>query len=358
MYIRCFVALVLLLQIANAQQCQNITQPQPVRLPDLGVHSTVTVETWWIFGVANDTSGRQFGIDFFLIREAGECNTDLSDSIWTLVGGVTDPISDWLWRGTFSVPASSVSATKLNEYPFKIEAPQTLFKQTLLPNIWQIEFSYSDYIISLPVSFRFTLIMDPSRTMLVGPTDSGYDCWVNTVPEFSTCSMQVDNSLIFGTGSLTLDGETFDVSGKFFHSHQWTYALPPTIAGITPWIWLTFQLSNGWTGEVSLQLDPLLGQGVVTLIKPTPRGLKQINFNQREVPYSVVPTQFWTSPWTNNTYGTHHTFTLPSENLQLFFSALINDGDYLNLYEAPSSIIGTIDGVSVTGTGTTEYSAA
>jgi len=346
--------------------CTNITSAPTLSLPELGAHALADVEWWWVMGVVETISEpkREFGIDFLVSRADQNC-IDLQTSGWGAKFGISDPQYNYLTRGYHTQMPNEVSATQNDIRPFHIQS-QNFSLAEIGRNIYQAKAVYNDIFTGVPAAMDFVFADVPNRQIKASLDGTGYFCCPNLIQTtaWSTCTVQLDSSLFYGIGSLTVGPSTHQVAGRFYISHQWVATPPPILVGASHWAWFYFQLDNDWTGELTQFFVPALGQGTGSIIRPRRHAsnssseldrVEQLHFMQAQVGYSIQPTAFWTSPYTGVTYGTKHTITIPHLKVVLHFEVMVQDADYFGFYEAPSKITGEVDGKAVKGVGSTEY---
>jgi predicted secreted hydrolase len=150
------------------------------------------------------------------------------------------------------------------------------------------------------------------------------------------------------TGTLTLNGQTSQVTGESWLDRQWGEW---DWGQLNKWTWMAIQLRNGDTINLWDLFDKQGEQAWATVLHP----------DGSESVVSVDPlakdaTNFETSPTTGQRYAGKWTVKIPSLRLELVVTASpvlqeIQAGDPLTpgLNEAAASVTGTYQGKPITG---------
>jgi predicted secreted hydrolase len=214
-------------------------QPRDFEFPaDHGSHGGFRNEWWYFTGNLFDASGRHFGFELTFFRVALIAQAKARQSKWAatdlwmahfavtdtssgkfhaaerlargaldLAGAASDPlhiwVKDWSVRGSADVNAASLSLAAQG----------------------------TDASISLTLSATKPLVLHGNH----GLDSKG--------PEPGNASFYYSFPRLAATGSITVNGQTFDVSGTAWMDREWgSSALS---AGVVGWEWFALQLSDG-----------------------------------------------------------------------------------------------------------------
>jgi predicted secreted hydrolase len=197
------------------------------------------------------------------------------------------------------------------------------------------------------VTFDLTLSQDGRPFFVWGtgviPGGEGGDVTKNNY-YFSLTRLQA-------SGSIGIDGETFDVSGVTWMDHQ--YGVFGTAANPVKWILQDLQLDNGVCISNYLTTD----QGVPKLNEQVP---SQATVQEPSGATYFVPTfltpigRTWTSPESGNTYFLQFLVEIPAFAASLTVTSLVDSQEFpvnnASVYEGVAEAIGTFRHKSVTGT--------
>ncbi len=121
------------------------------------------------------------------------------------------------------------------------------------------------------------------------------------------------------TGSLTLDGRTFDVEGDAWFDHQWGDFISIGGGG---WDWFAVNLADGTDLTLSLVRD---ADGTYPLVYGTLVGPDGTTRHLARDAFTVTVTDHWTSPATGATYPAGWTVSIPGEALEVRLSPTVAD---------------------------------
>jgi predicted secreted hydrolase len=154
------------------------------------------------------------------------------------------------------------------------------------------------------------------------------------------------------SGSITIGGEKFAVSGRTWMDHEYGYF--GTSAKPVKWVLQDAQLDNGWT----LSNFAVLGDGPPKLNQPTPslvtlQDLAGAMYFQIALLTPVGNT--WTSPASGITYFMQFKIDIPAFAASLNISSLVDaqefpSGKGAGVYEGVAAATGTFAGKPVSGT--------
>jgi predicted secreted hydrolase len=154
-------------------------------------------------------------------------------------------------------------------------------------------------------------------------------------------------------GTLTLNGETFKVSGLSWMDQEFgTTGLGPDAVG---WDWFSIQLSDQrelmffQIRQKDGSIEPLSG-GTLVLADGTTRHLAR-----EQVRVQVL--ERWTSSYSHATYPARWTLEIPGENISLTLKPYIADQEMrvsFTYWEGAVAVSGSFAGVPVSGNGYVE----
>jgi predicted secreted hydrolase len=120
------------------------------------------------------------------------------------------------------------------------------------------------------------------------------------------------------SGDLTLDGETYAVTGIAWFDHQWGDFI--SVGG--GWDWFAINLDDGTDLTLSVVLDatgePVLGYGTIVEVDGTTRHLGADAFDVRSL-------SSWSSPVSGHTYPVDWEIVIPDEALEIELRATLTD---------------------------------
>ena len=152
------------------------------------------------------------------------------------------------------------------------------------------------------------------------------------------------------TGTITLEGETYDVSGPSWLDRQW--GMSPRFFTDTPkkWIWFGIMLDNGDRLSVWDIVENGRQHSFVTVVHPD-GGHEVVAVG----PTEATASKPWTSPQTGHTYPTVWDVRIPQLDSQLTLAVEVVGQEFVSpsgghKYEASTHVVGTMHGKPVTGT--------
>jgi predicted secreted hydrolase len=154
------------------------------------------------------------------------------------------------------------------------------------------------------------------------------------------------------SGSITIGGEKFAVSGRTWMDHEYGYF--GTSAKPVKWVLQDAQLDNGWT----LSNFATLGDGPPKLDQPTP-SLVTLQDPAGAMYFQIAlltPVgKTWTSPESGITYFMQFKIDIPAFTASLNIASLVDGQEFpsgrgAGVYEGVAAASGTFSGQSVTGT--------
>ena len=264
-----------------------------LRFPrDHGAHPELRTEWWYITGHANSrgSDSREFGFQLTFFRTRVDATQAMKSkfSAQQLVfahAAVTDVHGQKLWhdqriaRAGFGVAFASTEETHL-----KLED-------------WTLQRSPGDvsrYSASLPANdFALQLQMNETQPLLL----QGQNGLSRKGPEPRQASYYYSHPQLNTRGSITLQGRTFEVTGKAWLDHEWSEELlHPDAKG---WDWIGMNLDDG-SALTAFQLRTASGSAVWDGGSFRSTQGKLTVFQRGEVIFK--PLRYWTSPLTQARY--------------------------------------------------------
>lgn len=157
------------------------------------------------------------------------------------------------------------------------------------------------------------------------------------------------------TGTVTLDGQTLQVSGNSWLDRQWGIA--PRF-GARKWLWLGICLQDGTRLSVWDLIEPDRRHSFATIVDPD--GAHQV------VTINATGSKPWTSPATGQVWPTTWDIQMPQIDSTLTIAAEVLDQEFVSPpasrigshYEAAAPVTGTLHGRPVNGYGDMELTGA
>lgn len=155
------------------------------------------------------------------------------------------------------------------------------------------------------------------------------------------------------TGTVTLDGETFDVHGTSWLDRQW--ATTTRSFADSRWVWFGISLDDGTSLSCWDLIESDRRHRFATIVNPD--GGHEVVAME---PTVELASQSWTSPDTGHTYPTHWDVRLPQAGGKLLIAPDVIEQEFRSpnqdshKYEASAPVTGTLHGHPVTGHATVE----
>lgn len=322
---------------------------------DHGPHPGYRTEWWYYTGNLFTETGQQFGYQFTIFRsQMTPPDSNKSDKAYN---------EDWntnqLYLGHFAI-ADVENEDHIFEERYSRGAAGLAGSQADPHRVWledweinRIETSENDDE-NFPVSIKAEMEDGSSLDLKITPAKSlvlqGEDGYDPKGPEEGNASYYLAFTRMDTEGTITKDGEEFEVEGYSWMDHEWsTSALGEDQAG---WDWFSIQLSNNYE-IMYYQLrnsDGSMSQFTNGSIID-PEGNKT-NFNLGEVTLEVLDT--WKSPHSNAEYPSQWNLNIQNKNIYLQLSTIFPDQEMdvsVRYYEGVLDISGNMDGKEVTGNG-------
>ncbi|MDR9417982.1 lipocalin-like domain-containing protein [Gracilimonas sp.] len=332
------------------------TGPREFIFPeDHGPHPGFRTEWWYYTGNVFTEEGRQFGYQFTIFRS----QLNPPDSNETAEAFGEEWNTDQLYLGHFAI-SDVENEDHVFEERYSRGAAGLAGAQTEPYRIWLEDWEIKridsegnndkNFSVSIRAKMEdetaLNLKFTPSKPLVLQGED-GYD---PKGPEEGNASYYLAFTRMATEGTITKDGNEFEVSGSSWMDHEWsTSALGEEQEG---WDWFSIQLSNGYdlmyyqlrnndgsvseftTGSV---IDP---EGNKTTIDPS-----QVE---------ITVEERWESPHSGAVYPSAWNIKIPSENLNLQLNTLFPDQEMdvsVRYFEGTLSVKGEINNQEISGTG-------
>ncbi len=332
------------------------TGPREFVFPDdHGPHPGFKTEWWYYTGNLFTEKGRQFGYQFTIFRNQLNPPEGDADSLAFGEGWTTNQ----LYLGHFAI--SDVQAENhVFEERYSRGAAGLAGAQTDPYRIWVEDWEIKRTDInnssdkSFPVQISATMEGGSSIDLSVVPAkplvlqgEQGYD---RKGESEGNASYYLSFTRMETKGSITINGNRFEVSGSSWMDHEWsTSALGEGQEG---WDWFSLQLSNGYD-LMYYQLRNKDGSvsKFTTGSLISPEGEKTI-INQNDVQIEVLDR--WESPHSNSVYPSSWKMEIPKAELSLEMQTHFPDQEMnvsVRYYEGTLLISGVMNGEEIAGNG-------
>jgi predicted secreted hydrolase len=324
------------------------TAPRPFFFPqDHGPHPGFKLEWWYLTGNLATPDGRRFGYQFTVFRSAlapPDTNAPPPASAWTTRQlylahlGLTDADGrrfhshERFARGAAGLAGAETTPFRLwvEDWTLASTPPDRLFPLHL-------QLTQDDLALDLALSSRKPIVLQGEAGFSRKGTD-GQASYYYSMTRLAT------------TGTLTVDGHPYTVTGHSWLDREWSTSLLSRTQ--TGWDWFSLQLDDG-RDLMFFQLrerDP--GQPPYTdgtLVSPAGSAERLASGMVQ-----ITPVRQWTSPHSGVTYPVAWRMQLPSRQLDLTLTPLLDDQEHhtsVRYWEGALRISGTDHGRPITGYG-------
>ncbi len=284
-------------QAAHALPAKTLVFPR-----DRGAHPDFKTEWWYITGHAKSSGsprGNEFGFQLTFFRSRIDSTQAMTSKfaakqLLFAHAAITDVQGKKLWhdqriaRDGFGVATSSESdmAIKLRD--------------------WSLKADGSTYTAELPASdFGLKLQFNETQAVLL----QGKNGLSRKGPEAKQASYYYSQPQLATTGSLRVQGKTFDVQGTAWLDHEWSQEL--LAPGVIGWDWIGMNLLDG-SALTAFRLRDKDG-GAVWDGGSFRSAKNDLNvFSKGEVIFK--PVRSWTSPLTQTTYPVEWIVRTPADS--------------------------------------------
>lgn len=332
----------------NLDGYTRATPPRTFTFPDdHGPHPDYKLEWWYVTGNVATADGRRFGYQFTVFRSAlapPDTAAPRRTSAWATRQlylahvGLTDADGrrfhslERAARGAAGLAGAVASPFRLwvEDWSLTSASPDEFFPLRL-------RVQQDGLTLDLTLAPRKPLVLQGDAGFSRKGTD-GQASWYYSITRLAT------------TGTLTVDGRTYSVAGNSWLDREWsTSILGRTQTG---WDWFSLQFDDGrdlmffQLREHQPNQTPFTDgtfvevQGTATRLEP---GTMQ-----------ATPLRWWTSPHTGARYPVAWRLRLPSRQLDLTLSPLLDDQEHhtsVRYWEGALRMAGTDHGRPVSGFG-------
>lgn len=321
---------------------------------DHAAHPGYKTEWWYYTGNLFTEEGRQFGYQFTIFRnqlnppkatsEPENANGWNTDQLYLGHFAISDvQEKDHVFEERFSRGAAGLAGAQVEPYRIWLEnweitriadtdSDETNFPVRL----------YGQMEDGTSIDFR----VEPKKP-LVFHGEQGYD---QKGADSGNASYYISFTRMETQGSITKDGNMYQVSGNSWMDHEWsTSALD---SGQTGWDWFSIQLSNGYDlmyYQIRNSDASQKPQTTGTLVDPLG---STIDLEELEVMLDVL--EYWQSPHSGSRYPKRWTLEIPELEINLELGTLFEDQEMrvsVQYFEGNLGVSGQMRGEEVSGTG-------
>jgi len=324
--------------------------PKPIRFPeDHGPHPDYKLEWWYYTGNLSTESGRRFGYQFTIFRNAlappDSTAIDLESSwstkqLYFAHFAVSDIEEKAFYASErFSRGAAGLAGAQAD--PFKVWLEDWRAEQTNegMPPM-RVQATQEGAAIDLTMDLAKPIVFQG---------DNGYSV---KGPGYGNASYYYSMTRLNTLGTVTIDGETYEVEGSSWMDREWSTSL--LAEDQEGWDWFSIQLDDGRdlmyfnvrhaSGDVTPYSDGALidQDGSKLELKP------------EEVNLEVLDT--WESP-KGGVYPSRWRLRVPSEELDLYIEPFFNNQELdvaVRYWEGAVEVSGTAADQSIRGVGYVE----
>lgn len=346
-----------LLSEEDTEGYARATEPGAIEFPrDLGPHPDYQTEWWYYTGNLQTAEGRRFGYQLTFFRRAVAMDDgSATPTAQAPISDLESPASTWrpaqIYLAHFTI--SDIEAEQF--YPaerFSRGALQLAGAQAEPYRVWLEDWSAEAVG---PGQVRLTAQTDETALNLLleetlPPILHGDAGLSPKGPEEGNASYYYSIVRQETTGTVTVQGETFEVSGLSWKDHEYsTSALSPGAIG---WDWFSLQLDNGAAlmfFQIRREDGTLQAESSGTFIYPDGE-TEQVSLEM----WNLDVTEAWTSPQNGAEYPAGWRIRIPELDLQLEGQPLMANQE-LNVstvyWEGAVQFQGTWQGEPVQATG-------
>lgn len=331
---------------AEAPEFQKATAPIKLSFPkDFGPHEDYQTEWWYYTGNLETESGRPFGYELTLFRRGltpGLPDQQGSDWRSNQVYFSHFTLSDIENQQFYPVERFNRGAAELagaQAKPYRIWLDDWSVEETQ-PGQLQLHAQGPDTELNLQLFLTKPILQGNQGYSVKGPEPGNASYYYSVVQQPTQ-------------GTVAVQGETFDVDGVSWTDHE--FSTSALSKGTQGWDWFSLELENG----SALMLYGLrLQDGSTTLESNgtyvTPEG-KVSHLNRED--YQIEVLDRWTSPKSRALYPSKWAITIPSLDLEMQVTPMMNNQELLlstTYWEGAIGITGTKAQTPIQGKGYVE----
>ena len=275
--------------------------PKALTFPrDRGSHPDFRTEWWYITGQAatSGVAAREFGFQLTFFRSRIDGTQDMASNfaakqLMFAHAAITDVQGKKLWhdqriaRDGFGVATSSESdmAIKLRDWSLKADGKR-----------YAAELPASDFGLKLQFTETQAVLLQGKNGLSRKGPDDKQASYYYSQPQLAT------------SGSLRVQGKTFEVTGTAWLDHEWSQEL--LAPGAVGWDWIGMNLTDG-SALTAFRLRDKDGGAVWDGGSFRSANQSLYVFSKGEVIFR--PTRFWKSPLTQTTYPVEWIVRTPAD---------------------------------------------
>ncbi len=326
---------------------------------DHGPHLDFQTEWWYFVGNLDASDGRHFGYELTFFRRAitpttacGDCGVNARDSEWATnqIYFAHFAISDVKANDHFSTERFSRGAAGLaggSGNPFRVWVENWNVAQ-----ITSAALQSPDSLFELradDTGHAIHLTLNATKP----PTLHGDNGLHQKSEQLGNASYYVSLTRIASTGEVTVNGQTFTVTGLTWMDHEFSTAVLG--ADDVGWQWFAIQLSD--QREIMFYQIRRKDGSIESLASGT---LVERDGTTRRITKDDVQLQVldhWKSSYSSATYPSRWTMSIPSANITLTITPFMSDQEMrvsIIYWEGAALMSGTSNGAPVTGVGYVE----
>lgn len=333
----------------------KVTRPRSFRYPaDHGPHPEYKHEWWYITGQASTEAQRRFGFQLTFFRESIAPDVPESDSRWAtnqlyLAHAAVTDISGGRYLSGERFARGALGLAGASGSPFEVWLEDWRMAGRAGP-----DGGLRGRVAATGDRFGFELAITSSR-----PPLAHGDRGMSVKGREGNASYYYSYTRLDTHGTISVDGETFDVAGSSWLDHEWSSSALE--AGQSGWDWFSLQLSGGedlmlfrLRDRSDPERDFYSGTFVDASGDATTLSSGQI---------SMEPLDHWTSERTGVRYPVGWRLSVPDLDLTLTTAPRLDSQEFahsFHYWEGAVSVAGRRDGERVHGQGYVElagYSA-
>lgn len=323
-------------------------QPRTFKFPDdHGPHPEYQTEWWYYTGNLDSADGRHFGYQLTFFRRAITPTVTPRESDWATnqiyfahfaLTDVKNNTHSSIER--FSRGAAGLAGATGNPFRVWLETWNVTSLNTDGSNV-QLQAEDDGRALNLTLKSTKPVVLHGDRGLSQKSNEAGNASYYYSFTRLET------------TGTITVNGETFSVTGNSWMDHEWSTAvLGPNAVG---WDWFSIQLSDNrelmlfQIRQKDSSVEPLSSG---TLVEPD-GSTRHLTHDQ----FKIDVTSTWKSNTTGATYPSAWNVTIPSENIQLALKPYVADQEMhvsIVYWEGAVSISGQSNSRTVKGSGFVE----
>jgi predicted secreted hydrolase len=320
----------------------------PLTFPEtFGPHPDFQTEWWYYTGNLDTPNGRHFGYQLTFFRRAvlpagqrsERTSTWATDQIYFAHFTITDVEDEQFYHfERFSRGAASLAGAQAMPYQVWLEEWEV---KEIKPGTYELSASQED--ISL------TLTLEDHK----GPVMQGEQGYSQKSAEPGSASYYYSQTRLHTSGTIQIGEQSYFVEGLSWKDHEFsTSALSPEQVG---WDWFSVQLDNQteiMLGQIRREDGSIDPYASGTIINPDSTSTRLFIED-----FTITALDTWKSPHSEAVYPAKWRIEIPGEKLSLTLTPYIDDQELLTsviYWEGAVSIVGEINGETVTGEGYVE----